>query len=457
MNELIKRNQVAVDDKGVLKEFVKVIGKKKAGPYLDSLSEILNAGQVKKYNSIISEIKSSLNEGEFAVWSLYYLWVEKYEEIKKSFKENCGTFDGIGASSEALRQMAIGIETTERCELDKDANKTYYENFEKYQENLTLDIYDYYKNVKKGKKYGLLTQSAPCQTFSSQGKKRLLDDEKGKLLLLSVKIQKKVDANVVVYENVKGLIQNGKHIYIYKDKDGNETFTRFQLTMTEKREKGYEFIRKEESSFKSLINKDYKNRVGVAFNEMEKELLKDKRYNYYWKIINAADQGVPQNRERVFIVGIKKELDNGFEFPEDVELRYTVQDILEKKVDNKFYFKDYDRYDIIPTNQKMRKNRIHTVANFDSSMSYETSRRIYSPYVAPCITTNNGSKFLINGKVRKLTPTENKRIHGFREEFKFVGSLTKQNKQLGNTISPIVYKNLFNSIFDSINISALKD
>lgn len=379
-------------------------------------------------------------------------------DVLAMFSNNMSTFDGIGASSEGWKLTGTGISIQHRCEINVDANKTYYTNNEFIKENFTEDINELYKNIPENYKLGLLIQSAPCQSWSSQGKKQLLDSKNGELTLTAINLQKKVDANVVVYENVKGQITNGKFAYFYENEDGEIIEVRTKKTKKEEKKENLTFIEKIKDDYKSLINPNYKGTVGKPFHILETLLLEDDRYNYYWQIMNTNDYGMPQNRERLIIVGIKKELDNGFSFPQiKEELDFTVEDILEPEVDEKYFYNNVAGHRIEYTNQERRKNKIHTIAKYADTMTYESTRRIYAPYVAPCITTNNYAKFFIDGRIRTLTPTEAKRIHGFREEFKLVGPMTKQNRQLGNTVSPRLYKYLFLAILQAIKVPTTTD
>ncbi len=84
---------------------------------------------------------------------------------------------------------------------------------------------------------------------------------------------------------------------------------------------------------KALTSKKFK-----AEFEMILQDLDDAGYNSYWKVLNAKNYGIPQNRERVFIISIRKDLDNGkFEFPEPINYRIKLKDILEDEVEEKFY------------------------------------------------------------------------------------------------------------------------
>ncbi len=90
------------------------------------------------------------------------------------------------------------------------------------------------------------------------------------------------------------------------------------------------------------IYENVKNIVGKQFKEttfrLFTEELEEYGYNVYWKVLNAKNYGIPQNRERVYLIFIKKELDNGkFKFPEPFDSGLRVVDILEKEVDEKYY------------------------------------------------------------------------------------------------------------------------
>lgn len=88
-----------------------------------------------------------------------------------------------------------------------------------------------------------------------------------------------------------------------------------------------------------------KNIVGKQFRDTTFKLFKDELheygYNTYWKVLNAKDYGIPQNRERIYLIFIKKELDNGkFVFPEGFDNGIKLKDVLEDEVDEKYYISD---------------------------------------------------------------------------------------------------------------------
>lgn len=94
---------------------------------------------------------------------------------------------------------------------------------------------------------------------------------------------------------------------------------------------------------KYLLLENVKNLVGKKFRpDFDRWLntLEELGYNNYWKVLNAKDYGVPQNRERVFVVSIRKDVDvNGYAFPEPFKLERRLKDVLETNVDEKFYLK----------------------------------------------------------------------------------------------------------------------
>lgn len=87
---------------------------------------------------------------------------------------------------------------------------------------------------------------------------------------------------------------------------------------------------------KAITNKRFRSTFDLFIKELESY-----GYNVYWKVLNARDYGIPQNRERVYCVIIRKDMDNGkFHFPEPKPLTRTLHDLLEEKVDEKYYLSE---------------------------------------------------------------------------------------------------------------------
>lgn len=90
---------------------------------------------------------------------------------------------------------------------------------------------------------------------------------------------------------------------------------------------------------KNLTGKKFKEQFQIVLESLEAA-----GYNNYWKVLNAKDYGIPQNRERVFIVSIRKDIDKGYEFPEPFPLQLRLKDMLDDEVDEKFYLDSTKEY-----------------------------------------------------------------------------------------------------------------
>lgn len=102
------------------------------------------------------------------------------------------------------------------------------------------------------------------------------------------------------------------------------------------------FLREKKPRF--AIYENVKNIVGARFKatfDLFVKELEDYGYNVYWQVLNAKNYGIPQNRERVYCVIIRKDLDNGkFNFPSPIPLKHSLSDMLEQNVDGKYYLSD---------------------------------------------------------------------------------------------------------------------
>lgn len=110
---------------------------------------------------------------------------------------------------------------------------------------------------------------------------------------------------------------------------------------------------------KYAIAENVKNLVGKKFKDNFNSLLEELDsygYNNYWQVLNAKDYGIPQNRERVFIVSIRKDVDNGkFEFPKPYDSGLRLKDLLEDEVEEKYYI-DNERTENLLKNLKEISN-----------------------------------------------------------------------------------------------------
>ena len=258
-------------------------------------------------------------------------------------------FSGIGAFERALENLNIPHEIVAYCEIDKYASKA-YSILHNVDESLNLHDVTTVDCSKLPKDIDLVTYGFPCQDISTAGKQRGLEHEgentRSGLVWEAHRIIKDTKPKVAICENVKNLV--GK-----------------------KFRKDFEIILKN---------------------------LEDMGYNNYWQVLNAKDYGVPQNRERVFIVSIRKDVDKGsFVFPEKQRLTKCLRDILDDNVDQKYYL-----------SEKMLNYFRENSAKMEAKNGGFRFKPSEGNSVAFTITTKEGNRmennFII--KLRALTPKE---------------------------------------------------
>ena len=198
-------------------------------------------------------------------------------------------FSGIGAFEKALDRLNINYELVAFSEIDKYATKSYCA-IHGVDESMNLGDITKVDENSLPKDIDLITYGFPCQDISLAGKQ-------------------------------KGLFNN----------DGTQT--RSGLF--------FEALRIIEATKpKIAIAENVKNLTGKKFKEQFELVLKsleEAGYSNYWKVLNAKDYGIPQNRERVFIISIRKDIDKDYEFPEPFPLQLRLKDMLDDEVDEKFY------------------------------------------------------------------------------------------------------------------------
>lgn len=208
-------------------------------------------------------------------------------------------FSGVGAFDQALIRLGIPYSTVFACDMDKYARQTYIHNYGEpsyYPENVydreipteSLDIY---------------MTSPPCQAFSLAGSRKGEEDERGILFYNSHEFIQKNKPRYFIFENVKGLLSDDK---------GN-TFAKWVQYLGGKSVNG----------------------LPTLFPHPEAV-----PYHIYHAVLNAKNFGIPQNRERVFIVGIRDDVDNNFSFPREEVLTKRLRDVLEDEVDEKYYLSE---------------------------------------------------------------------------------------------------------------------
>tara|TARA_R110000764_G_scaffold96386_1_gene180495 strand:+ start:197 stop:1351 length:1155 start_codon:yes stop_codon:yes gene_type:complete len=206
-------------------------------------------------------------------------------------------FSGIGSPEQALLNLGIKHEIEFACDIDKYARQTYLKNFDcknMYEDITALDMKDL-------SYVDLLIFGFPCQAFSLAGKRGGFEDTRGTLFYDALRYLKENKPRYFIAENVKGLLShdNGKTFQTIIDCLALTTNT--QMTL-------------------------------IPFDNLG--------YHIHYKVLNTKDFGIPQNRERIFIVGIRDDADNNFRFPKEINLKNKLKDLLQINVNDKYYLSD---------------------------------------------------------------------------------------------------------------------
>lgn len=351
-------------------------------------------------------------------------------------------FSGIGAVEHALRRMKVPHKIVFAGDIDPHVKASYFANHE-IDESRWHDDVEQFDATPYRNRVDLLVGGSPCQSFSMVGKRAGLDDTRGTLFYHFARVVGEVKPKVFIYENVRGLINH----------DGGRTWEVVQ------------------SVFQSL------------------------GYEIYSQTLNSRDYGIPQNRERIFVVGFKKK-GTRFSFPEPVELKLRMQDLLEDMAESRFFLKskgvkfvtssknrlkrytqingeialcqkanqqfnwhgdfiylealadeslDFDEFifDVSEVEEKYflsQKVRDYVLAS--GTKSFKTSTETDLPVARPLLQSMHkmhraGVDNYVTyskGRIRKLTPRECLRLMGFRDSFDIVVSDTQMYRQAGNSI-----------------------
>lgn len=344
-------------------------------------------------------------------------------------------FAGYGGGSFALKQLGVDFEVVGYSEIDKYAIQCYEQNHKGKNLGDITKI-----NEKEIPDFDLLMGGFPCQSFSVAGKRLGIADKRGQLFWDIIRIAKEKQPKYMLLENVKG-------ITIGKNK--------------------------------------------VVFEQMKQD-LRDIGYNVYTEVLNTKNYGIPQSRDRVYFVCIRKDLDKDFRFPEPVELKIFLKDILDDEVDEKYYLKEKHLKNLrMNNNGKIREKNVGSNQIIQINRPKHSNNRVYSPKgISPTLNTMSGGNrqpfiiasrgrynkngkieqhieprkdyvsnslttfqkdnyvYIRNARIRKLTPIECFRLMGFLDdEIKLDGlSDTQKYKLAGNgwTLSPI--KEILNNL-----------
>ena len=353
-------------------------------------------------------------------------------------------FSGIGAPEFAAREVFDEVETVFACEIDKYARQSYLANHDAplafYEDVCDLDARAYAGQI------DILIGGSPCQDFSIAGQRAGEDGERGNLIWQFYRVVSEARPKVFVYENVKGFLSI----------NGGKSYQRFL------------------------------------------DALRGLGYYCHAEILNTKDYGIPQNRERLYIVGVLN-ADEYYAFSYAPETGCgKLADYLDRDVDEKYFLSDkalayfhskHPKFNgkFEPRNENegvattittkpghRRTDMFIRVAGKLDIKGADCIKRVYdTDGLAPTLTTmgggnrepkilqrargfNKGAEFelcptissnsfeqnnlLKSERIRKLTPRECLRLQGFPENFKIVVSDTQAYKQAGNAISVNVVK-----------------
>ena len=290
-------------------------------------------------------------------------------------------FSGIGGLDLGFEYAGFNIAWAN--DFDKYAVATYKENV---NHNIVFGDIRTLKNTIP--KHDVLIGGFPCQPFSSLGKLKGFDDEGRGTLFFEIKdILLKNDTKVVVLENVK-----------------------------------------------NIINHDH----GNTFKRILKE-LDDAGYYCYYKVLNSCDYGVPQRRNRMFLVGFNKKYfeDVEFIFPKEKKLKVSTQDLLDKDVEEKYFLTKKISKTILSRGTKnyVAKPTIDlSISKTLTATMNKMHRASQDNYVTDDINYKKvNDKNRIN--IRKLTPNECRKLQGFPNDWKQVVSDCQAYKQFGNAVT----------------------
>ena len=306
-----------------------------------------------------------------------------------------GLFAGVGGIELGFKQA--GFTPVLANEIDKYAGVTYSLN---HSHPLILrDIHEL--ETREIPRIDVLTGGFPCQAFSVAGYRKGFKDPRGNVFWEIVRILDEKKPSIVFLENVKNLTGH----------DGGKTFE-------------------------------------VVVNALE-----DLGYHVSYKVMNAAEYTkVPQNRERIYIVGFRKKQDfSKFQFPTELNTSLDLADFIdfETKVDDTFYYKD--KY----MSKELEKNitRRDTVYQWRRQYVRENKSGL-----CPTLTANMGTGghnvplVLTRHGIRKLTPRECFNLMGFPKTFKLPAGLANSQlyKQAGNAVVVPVIKRIATQIMKAI-------
>lgn len=284
-------------------------------------------------------------------------------------------FAGIGGIR--LGFESVGGHCVFSSEFDENACKTYKANFGEYPSGDITKI-----DAKDIPDFDILLGGFPCQAFSIIGKKEGFENETcGTLFFEIERILKEKRPKAFMLENVRNLMVHDK----------GKTFK-------------------------------------IIYNHLEAL-----GYTVYAKVLNALDYGVPQKRERIFIVGFSDNILFSFPEPIPISKRMNLSDVLEKNVDKKYYVRD-----------SIRMSRLARLKERDFPKPYISHENIagaITPHnYSSCLRAGASANYILINDERRPTEREMLRLQGFPDSFKIVVSYSHIKHQTGNSVAVPVIK-----------------
>lgn len=233
--------------------------------------------------------------------------------------------------------------------------------------------------------FDILTGGFPCQSFSivAQNPKRLgIKDDRGKLFFEMCRILREKQPLCFIAENVKGIMSANK-----------------------------------------------KEAFPLIIDEFEKS-----GYTVTHSLLNAANYGVPQKRERVIIVGFRNDLGIKFEFPDvpitDESEYIPLEKVIDTVVAEKYFFSERAVQGMMKNRKTMNKGRAQDITKPCNTVG---------SHLAKVSLNSTDPVLMVDGRYRRFTPREVARIQSFPEQFSLIGTESAQYRALGNAIPPVMF------------------
>ncbi|MGI8466929.1 MAG: DNA cytosine methyltransferase [Pyrinomonadaceae bacterium] len=294
-------------------------------------------------------------------------------------------FCGLGGFRTAVEKLRQDGECVFSCDFDADSQKSYEANFGKKPFGDITKIHENYIP-----EHDILLAGFPCQAFSICGDQKGFEDTRGTLFFDIARILQAKQPKAFVLENVKQLVSHNH---------------------------------------------------GKTFHRII-ETLENLGFQVHYKILNALDFGLPQKRERVFIVGFREP--RSFVWQLNKIPMKPLREVLEKKVAENYF-----------ASEKIKGNRLRSVENKiindDLTIWHENKGGNISPLRYSCALRSGASYnyLLVNGE-RRLTEREMLRLQGFPESYKIVVGYQAMRKLAGNSVAIPCVEAVLRSVFEAL-------